>query len=136
MVTAGGVAVFTTGCSEAPDRAPYIEAAASFLSALSLFVSWQLHHIRAPQQPFYVHLKAVRDLRQPVDVGLRKQGQRGAGYRGRCWRKAGQVSCCGMLEPFAEQAEIGARDGEVRKRRGGCKRGARWRCRLPHHGAN
>jgi len=68
MGTAGGVAVFTTGCSKTADRAPCIEAAASFLSALALFVSWQLHHIRAPQQPIYAHLKAVRDLRQPIDV--------------------------------------------------------------------
>ena len=39
-----------------------------FLSAFVLLVSWQLHLIRAPQQPIHAHLKAVRDLRQPVDV--------------------------------------------------------------------
>ena len=34
-----------------------------------------------------------------------------------------------MREPFAEQAEIGVHDGEVRKRHGGCK-GAHAGCHI------
>ena len=65
--------------------------------------------VRSHQQPIYAHLESVP--RGPTTLGLRKQGQRGVGCRGRCWRKAGHVSCC---EPAAMSGRRSARHADAR----------------------
>lgn len=63
---------------------------------------WQIHDVRAPEQPVHASLKAVCDLRRPPDAGAKPV---------RCHA----ASPAGMREPFVEEAEIGLQGLAVRR---------------------
>jgi hypothetical protein len=90
--------------------------ASSLSDSISLALR-HFHHIGAPEQPIHAHLKAVRDLRQPVNVQHldTRGGKVNATPAAKADADAEPVKCDAaspayMREPFAEQVEIGVHE--------------------------